>query len=329
LSPERQDGTDAVKATILTPAVVPTEPSSPKVVRNLALGLALGLLLGIGIVLLRKTMDNKIRNDADVHAVTDLAVLGTIAFNAEMDRNHVLADNDPSGYEAEAIRRLRTNLQFVRPADRSFSLVVTSSVPGEGKSTTSINLAVALADAGSRTLLIDADLRRPSVAEYLGLEGIAGLTTVLIGRASADDVIQNWRGGLDVMPAGQIPPNPSELLGSDSMAGLLKDLISQYDVVILDSSPLLPVTDAAVLSSVVDGVLVVIGAATHRPQFREALDSLHAAGGHAFGVVLNKVVRKRSSRYAYSYGYGSYKPLETSGAPDAPVAETRRLETAK
>ena len=186
-------------------------------------------------------LDTKIRNDDDLRSITASPVLGSIAFDETVPSHPIVIADEPHSAPAEAVRRLRTNLQFVGAASESKSLVITSSVPGEGKTTTSINLAVALADAGNRVVLVDADLRRPSVAEYMGLEGAAGLTTVLIGRAGVADVIQPWRSsGLDVLPSGQVPPNPSELLGSSAMRVLLEQLSESYDVVLLDSPPLLP-----------------------------------------------------------------------------------------
>jgi len=183
--------------------------------------------------------------------------------------------------------------------------VVSSSIPGEGKSTIAINLAVSLADTGARVILVDADLRRPSIAEYIGIEGNVGLTTVLIGRADVEDVVQPLgTSTLDILPAGQIPPNPSELLGSPAMAGLLDRLVTIYDMVLLDSPPLLPVTDAVVLSKMAGGVLVVVGAdRIHRPQLQESLGSLQTAGAHVLGIVMNKIDRRVAGTYSYDSGY--------------------------
>src|SRR5690625_3307256 len=211
--------------------------------------------------------------------------------------------DDSMSLRAEAIRRLRTNLQFVDFGDRPSSIVVTSSVPAEGKTTTAINLAASLADAGARVILVDADLRRPNIAKYMGFEGRVGLTTVLIGRAKVEDVAQPWQGtSLDVLPSGQVPPNPSELLGSRAMSRLLTELASTYDVIVLDSPPLLPVTDAAILSKMVGGALVVAGAdGLHKKQLRASLDALEKVDAHVLGIVLNKVQRKERDRYAYEY----------------------------
>lgn len=305
LSPERADGSKAVKATTLASAQTPTRPSSPNIPRNIVLGALLGILLGFGVAVFRHLLDTRVRSEQDVRSVTDRPLLGLVGFDEKVPEHPMILRDDPLGASAEAIRRLRTNFQFIDLGDRPRSIVVTSSVPGEGKSTTSLNLAVALADAGSRVLLVDADLRRPSVANSLGLEGSVGLTTVLIGRADVGDVVQRWQDtSLDILPSGRIPPNPSELLGSRAMERLLAELTERYDVVLLDTPPLLPVTDAAVLSNLTGGSILVVGAdRVHRPQLREAIGSLTTAGAHLHGVVLNRIARQESSYYVYGSGY--------------------------
>jgi polysaccharide biosynthesis transport protein len=305
LSPSRKDGSEAVRATTLAVAQVPVAPSSPNIPRNLGIGLLLGLLLGTGIATLRQLLDTKVRSELDVRALTDTAILGVVAFDQKVPRHPVILRDEPLAAPSEAVRRLRTNLQFIDAANRPKSIVISSSIPGEGKSTVAINLAVALADTGARVILVDADLRRPSIAEYAGIEGSVGLTTVLIGRADVEDVVQPFgTRNLDVLPAGQIPPNPSELLGSPAMAGLLDRLTTSYDTVLLDSPPLLPVTDAAVLSKLAGGALVVVGAdRIHRPQLLETLGSLHTAGAHVLGIVLNKIDRREARTYSYDSGY--------------------------
>jgi capsular exopolysaccharide synthesis family protein len=320
LSPERTNGTQAVKATILKPAVVPPFPSSPNVLRNLAVGAALALVLGLAAALLRNVLDTKIRSDDDLRALTDSPVLGTIALDEVVSAHPVVVADEPLSGPSEAVRRLRTNLQFVGAPNASKKVVITSSVPGEGKTTTSINLAVALADAGLRVILVDADLRRPSVAENMGLEGAAGLTTVLIGRAELADVIQPWRSSrLDILPSGQVPPNPSELLGSTAMDVLLEQLGETYDVVLLDSPPLLPVTDATILTKLAGGALVVVGAdRIHRRQLEDSLDTLATAGAETYGLVLNKVAKRDAQPYAY---HGAYYRA-SAAAPPSPGVES-------
>jgi succinoglycan biosynthesis transport protein ExoP len=305
LSPGLADGSEAIRATTLAVAQVPTSPSSPNILRNLGAGLLLGLLLGFGIAVLRKVLDTKVRGEQDVRALTDHPILGVVAFDQQVPRHPVILRDEPLAAPSEAVRRLRTNLQFIDVANRPKSIVISSSVPGEGKSTIAINLAVSLADTGARIILIDADLRRPSMAEYLGIEGNVGLTTVLIGRADIDDVVQPLgTTSLHLLPSGQIPPNPSELLGSPAMAGLLDRLTASYDMVLLDSPPLLPVTDAAVLTKMAGGALLVVGAdRIHRPQLQETLGSLETAGAHILGIVMNKIDRREAGTYSYESGY--------------------------
>jgi capsular exopolysaccharide synthesis family protein len=305
LSPPRADGTDAVRVTTVAPAEVPEKASSPHVFQNLVLGVALGLLLGFGLAVLRQVLDTKVRKEEDVRSLTTRPILGVIAYDHEVPGHPVILRDEPLAVPAEEIRRLRTNLQFIDVASRPKSIVISSSIPEEGESTIAINLAVSLADTGARVVLIDADLRRPSVAQYVGIEGNVGLTTVLIGRADVEDVVQSLgTSSLDILAAGQLPPNPSELLGSPAMAGLLDRLTATYDMVLLDSPPLLPVTDAAVLSKLAGGVLLVVGAGKiRRPQLHETLVSLDTAGVHLFGIVLNKTSPRDQSTYAYGSGY--------------------------
>jgi len=305
LSPRRQDGSQSVKATILAPAQVPSDPSSPNILRNLAAGLILGLLLGVAVAILRRLLDTKVRNETDLEQVTSVPVLGVVPFDSDAAAHPVVIRDDPLSVRSEAVRRLRTNLQFVEAAEHSRSVVVTSSIPGEGKSTAALNLAASLSDAGLNVVLVDADLRRPSIARYVGIEGSVGLTTVLIGEAALDDVLQPWGdSSLRVLPSGQVPPNPSELLGSGAMADVLDQLTERFDMVILDSPPLLPVTDGAILGRLAGTTLVVVGAdRLHRSQLRGALESLSTAGVHVSGIVLNKVAAHNFGPYEYGYTY--------------------------
>ncbi len=193
--------------------------------------------------------------------VTDRTILGGIAFDADASKHPLIVQVDPRSQRAEAFRSLRTNLQFIDVANPPKSIVVTSSLPGEGKSTTTANLALSLAETGLKVVVIEGDLRRPRLLDYLGFEGSVGLTDVLVGRVEVDDVLQPFgRTGLRLLGAGPIPPNPSELLGSANMEQLVADLAERFDYVLIDAPPLLPVTDAAVLSTIVDGALVVVGA---------------------------------------------------------------------
>src|SRR5690606_36194033 len=198
---------------------------------------------------LRHVLDTRVRSERDVELITDTAVIGGIVFDPKAATRPLIVQDDPRSPRAESFRTLRTNLQFLEVGQEGRTFVVTSSVQGEGKSTTTANLAIALADSGARVLLVDTDLRRPKIASYMGLEGSVGLTDLIIGRATPADVIQPWgRGRLSVLPAGTIPPNPSELLGSAAMGRLIESLRKDFDVILFDAPPLLPVTDAAILS---------------------------------------------------------------------------------
>lgn len=296
-----------VKITVFKDAEADLSPVSPRPTRNLALGLALGLLLGFGLALLRDLLDKSVKSQRDLETVTDRTILGGIAFDAEASTHPLIVQVDPRSQRAEAFRSLRTNLQFIDVANPPKSIVVTSSLPGEGKSTTTANLALSLADTGLKVVVIEGDLRRPRLLDYLGFEGSVGLTDVLVGRVDVEDVLQPFgRTGLRLLGAGPIPPNPSELLGSANMEQLVADLAERYDYVLIDAPPLLPVTDAAVLSTIVDGALVVVGAGVaQREHVRRALESLEAVNGSVLGLILNRVkVKDLGSGYGtYEYDY--------------------------
>jgi capsular exopolysaccharide synthesis family protein len=328
LTPERSDGAGSVKATTLARAQTPQGPSSPNVLRNLSVGLVLGLLLGISVALLRHILDTKLRSEADIRAITESPVLGVIGYADELPKHPMIVRDEPLSAPSEEVRRLRTNLQFIDVARRQRSIVVTSSIPGEGKSTIAVNLAVSLADAGARTVLVDADLRRPAIAEIAGLEGAAGLTSILIGRAKVADVVQPLGvRSLDVLPSGPIPPNPSELLGSTAMAQLLEQLTATYDIVLLDSPPVLPVTDAAVLSRLAGGALIVVGAdRIHRPQLLETLETLNTVDAHVFGVVVNKISRRDAGVYGYETGYTNRSNAKAANWESYDRSTTRRRQ---
>ena len=303
---ESPAGTDAspVKVTVVQPPTTPTSPVSPKPVRNIALGAVLGLLLGLAAALVRETLDKTVKTQDDVKAVTDTPIIGAIMRDPDAIKRPLIVEVDPRSPRAEAFRSLRTNLQFIDAAIHPRTLVVTSSLAGEGKSTMLANLALTMAQGGSRVCLVEADLRRPKVLDYLGLEGAVGLTDALIGRAEVFDVIQPYGGtNLWVLGAGPIPPNPSELLGSTTMRSTLNQLASRFDYVVIDSPPTLPVTDAVVLSSLVDGVIVVVGSGTvQRDQLARTLESLESVAGRVLGLVLNRVPPSSAGAYgSYSY----------------------------
>ena len=294
-------------------------PVSPRKTLNIGLGVLLGLALGLAAAILREVLDNTVRSPQVLRTMSEAPVLGVIAADRGSKKSPLIVDNHARSVRAEAFRQLRTNLQFIDAARPVGVLVVTSSIANEGKSTTAINLAVSFSDSGRRVLLIEADLRRPRVAEYLGLEGAVGLTNVLVGQAAIDDVLQPWgRGGLTVLPSGTIPPNPSELMGSPLMAELIIQLRKSFDMIIIDTPPVLPVTDAAVASRLVDGVVVVVRyGKTTRNQVSTALRSLTAVDARVLGTVLTMSPVKGAEAYsAYGY-YEDDDRVELSTGPES------------
>lgn len=307
---ESVDGSGGTPSPVrLTPvhaAQAPQSPSGPNARLNLLIGGVVGVAVGMAAVVLRTALDTRISSARDLAAVSDRPLLGMIPFDRRAKERPLIVQDEPLGPRAEAFRALRTNLQFLDLDSRS-SFVITSSEPGEGKSTTLINLAMVLADAGRSVALVDADLRRPRIAGHLGIEGGAGLTDVLIGRASVEQLLVPWRtSNLRVLPAGKIPPNPSELLDSTRMRALLGTLEREFDVVLLDAPPLLPVTDAAILAKETGGAIVVVAAGrTKSTQLAAALATLHAVGAKTAGIVLTMVpLRGPDAEHAFGYLYG-------------------------
>ncbi|MGO4342647.1 polysaccharide biosynthesis tyrosine autokinase [Pedococcus sp. 2YAF34] len=299
-----------VKVSVVRPPSVPTAPISPNPVRNIGLGVVLGIVLGLGTALLRDTFDTSVRSERDVKDATDETVIGGILFDPDAPKHPLIVQSDPHSTRAEAFRALRTNLQFVDAAKHPRSIVFTSSLPGEGKTTTTANLAISMAAAGARVCVIEGDLRRPRLLRYMGMEGAVGLTNVLIGQADLADVLQPYGDtGIQVLGAGQIPPNPSELLGSDTMSRTIRQLEQMFDYVIIDAPPVLPATDSTVLSTITGGVVMVAGCGVvKKEQLNRALESLETVGGNLLGIVVNRIPTRGADAGTYYYGNG-YAPL--------------------
>lgn len=324
------DGVSPFRIETIQPAIAPTHPTSPRMAVNLAGGLALGLALGLGIAVLRAALDTRLDSRAAVESVIGAPAIGEIAFDKSVRDQPLVVLHDSMSPRAEAFRRLRTNLQFLDVGGSRRSFVVTSSVPSEGKSTTAANMAIALAESGMKIALVDCDLRRPRIAEIMGLEAAAGLTDVLIGRMELEDALQPWgKGGLQVVPSGQVPPNPTELLGSAAMEAVLRELESLVDVVIIDAPPLLPVTDAAILAGISSGAIVVAAMRrTTRKQLEGASAALRDAGTKALGSIMTMVRVSRSDAYSYNYRYQGTRrlhvdpvepPLESASRPSGSI----------
>jgi capsular exopolysaccharide synthesis family protein len=297
---------------------------APRPVRNYAIALLIGLAAGAAAAVLRETLDTTIRTAQALGDLTSRPLLGTIPFDAGARDHPLLVSEQRHSTRAEAFRQLRTNLQFVDVDRGAQSIVVTSSVPDEGKSATAANLAIVFANAGGRVLLVEADMRRPRVAEYLGLEGAVGLSNVLAGQADVDDVLQRW-GPLDlwVLASGALPPNPSELLASQALVDLLDKMRSRFDTIIIDTPPLLPVTDAAVAAVRADGALVVVRCGkTSRAQVRTATQALAAVDARVLGFVFNMAKSTKDTGGYY------YLPDEAEQATRARQERPRRVRAA-
>ena len=303
LSPAREDGSPSVVVTVVSPAVAPSSPTAPNEQRNLALGLAAGLVLGLGWAGLRSTLDPRVRTLDDVRRVVDLPVLATVTRSRRRLARRESVVARPLTTRAEEFRQLRTNLRFFDATRRPRTIVITSARAGEGKSLAAVNLAAALAESGVRVCLVDADLRHPSVARYLRIDGSLGLTSVLIGEAALPEVLQPvGTDGLQVVASGPTAPNPSDLLGSDAMARVIDELLMDFDVVVLDCAPVLPVTDAIVLSTLTDGILLTVGVGlVHREQLREALDRLRTIDARVLGLVVNRLRPRADAKIAHGY----------------------------
>ncbi|MCT1516947.1 polysaccharide biosynthesis tyrosine autokinase [Dietzia cercidiphylli] len=308
-------GPALAKLTVVNPAALPTSPVAPQTGQNVAIGLVLGLLAGIGIALLINTLDRRVKTKEQLEAIAGKPVVGSIPFRKNEDKEegaeHIVPFREGHSPAAESFRRLRTNLQFLNVDNPPRVFVLTSSVATEGKSETAINLSLALAEAGNRVLLIEADLRRPLVVTYMSMPDKVGLTNILTGQADFADVVQETRhDGVDLLGCGPLPPNPSELLASEMARQLFDDLRRKYDFVIIDSPPLLPVTDGALLARITDGALLVVR--SHRTtgdQVAQAVDNLEKADAALLGIVMvaNRPSKKGSSGYYDSYYYSSKK----------------------
>lgn len=311
-----------VKVTLTEPAIPAGSPSAPKRTLNLALGLMIGLACGLTWAFLRESLDRTIKSIQQLEVATDVPLLGQVPFDKGAVRNR-LAALESTSPRSEGYRTIRANLQFMNVDHPVRAIVITSANPGDGKTTVACNLAIAMAQSGKSVCLVEADLRRPRITEYLGTTAAVGLTDVLSNQRTLDEVLLPWnRGLLTVLPPGQMPPNPSELLESSQMQALIKKLKERFEMVVIDSSPLLAVADAAVVARYADGAILVVrhGVST-RDGVAHALSGLSQNDEIALGTVLNAVPHRRSYGYGYGYGYGDSK-IEAAPAPSVPESSS-------
>lgn len=304
-----------VKVTIVQQASPPHSPISPNIPLNIVSGTLAGIALGAVILLVRERFDTRIRIEADLVQLTNHAILGRIPLEDSFQSTPLITRTQPLSPSAEAFRIVRTNLEFVQAETASTPnqarvFTITSAGPGEGKSTTALNLASVLADAGQATCVVDADLRRPKVASYAGLDEKVGLTNVLAQGMDLSNALQTLGTGgtaFSILPAGSRPPNPSELLSSTAFSKLLDELRTRYSYVLIDAPPVTVVTDASIAAAQSDGTIVVCAASrTTRASLLNAVSALNQVRARIAGIVLNYAKTRGPDKEAYAaYDYGT------------------------
>ncbi|HUF38763.1 MAG TPA: polysaccharide biosynthesis tyrosine autokinase [Anaerolineales bacterium] len=286
----------------------PPGPFKPNVVNDTALAALIGLIVGLGLVLLLETLDDTVKGPEDINRHLGLPILGYIARLEDPDKGPVTA-SEPRAPVSEAFRALRTNIQYAS-VDRPISrILVTSPMPKDGKSTVATNLAVVISQSGRNVALVDADMRRPSLHRQLRLSNRFGLSDLFVQeKVMLDGALCETRiPGMSLVTSGGLPPNPSELIGSEKMMEILRQIRTKTDIVIVDTPPMMAVTDAAVLAPKMDGVVLVVRpGVTKLVNTKQTVEQLRRGGANILGVVLNDIEHRRS-RYQYYYrGYYSY-----------------------
>lgn len=330
-SEARLEQLTGIHVLVYSPATTPSTPVRANVNRNLAGGLLIGLAVGALIALVRRAFDVRLRTQNDVEELTGKSVLGVIPTSKQLKQRGGGRQAIPSGAAGEAMRQLRTNLRFVNVDHPPRSIVITSPAPGDGKSTLAAHLARLIASSGQSVILVDCDLRLPTQGEQFAVDRAVGLTQVLSGDIPVSDaLVKSGLPDLTLLPAGRTPPNPSELLGSNAMRDLVRQL-SAHHIVLLDAPPLLAVTDAALLGAASDGVILVTRVGrTHKLQVKQSALLLTQAKATLLGTVMNLASAKRMGETVYGYGsygdQGKYQQYYTAPVTidDAESREARR-----
>jgi len=306
---------------VVSPANAPTSPSSPKPLRDGAIALAAGLVLGLGAEFVAEYFDDKVYTKDEAERLSGgvpvLAIVPLIKDWKKPRRPFLITKVDPYSTATEAYRTLRTSLQFVARDAQLKTILVTSASGAEGKTSSVANLGVVLANAGERVIVVDCDLRRPRLAGFFGEDESVGFTSVLLGEEELKNAIRESPDTptLALLGTGPIPPNPADLLGSDKAAELFQLLAANYDVVLIDSPPVLPVADPLVIARYSDAVLMVVMVGlTTRAQVERASELLAQVDARPAGIVLNKATRRSTNLSGYGYGY------KYSHTPLAPIA---------
>lgn len=305
------------RISLLEPAEVPARPFSPNLVLNVALAVIIGIILATAVAFLIEYFDDTLKTNDDIARVLNASTLGEIG-SLKNKGDKLIAAAEPRSQNAEAYRMLRTNISF-SSVDKPIRIILTTSAsPGEGKSVTAANLAVTMAQAGYRTVVLDCDLRKPTQHKIFNVSNDVGLTNSLLAHSNLQNFLRPTRvENLRILTSGPLPPNPAELLGSRSMTELLEIIARDSDMIVLDSPPMLAVTDAAVLARISDGVLLIVDSGkTKRESGLRAKEALEATGARLLGVVINRMPA-RGGYYSYNSKYYSSSNENSQGRSTA------------
>jgi capsular exopolysaccharide synthesis family protein len=323
---ELSGASQAAPLTVVTPAVAPSSPSSPKPKSDALLGLLVGLILGLAVAFLRDSLDDAVSAKETAEQLTNAPMLAAVPMVTswrKRDRPLVVALARPSSPATEAFRSLRTSLQFARAEHELRTILVTSPQASEGKTSTLANLGAVFAQTGQNVLMVSCDLRKPRLGQFFGIDESAGLTTAILGEESVENLICRAPGAenLWLLPSGPTPPNPAELLNGARSQEIFAGLRSRFDLILIDSPPILPVTDAAVLAKDADATLLVVAAfRTKSGDLLRASEKLAQVNARVVGVVLNEATRQAAGYYsAYGTRQGYYGTPLPQLAPAVPV----------
>jgi non-specific protein-tyrosine kinase len=305
-------------------ATAPGSPTSPNKLLNIALGVLLGLLVGAALAVARDILDTRIKDADTLAKVANSPTMGVVVEDPKTQRHPIATRAGTRNMRAENYRQLRANLQFANVDEHPRVIAVTSSIPGEGKTTVAINLASTLAEAGFTVCLVDSDLRRPTIAKVLGLLSPVGLTSVLIHQIELSEAMQSAGSNFYVLTSGPTPPNPSEVLASSYVRDIVRSLLDKVDYVVLDTAPLLPVADGSEVAALADGTLLVArhGVSTDS-HIRRAVHALARVDAKLLGVVLNRIPARKSSEYGYTY-YRAENEVSAHASQPARAGRGRR-----
>jgi capsular exopolysaccharide synthesis family protein len=292
----------SVQLYVVEDATAPSKPTTPNTLLDLALGVVVGLLVGVALAVARDILDTRIKDADTLAKVAASPTMGVVVEDPKTGRHPIATRAGTRNMRAENYRQLRANLQFANVDEHPRVIAVTSSIPGEGKTTVAINLASTLAEAGFTVCLVDADLRRPTIAKVLGLLSPVGLTSVLIHQIELSEAMQSAGSNFYVLTSGPTPPNPSEVLASSYVRDIVRSLLDKVDYVVLDTAPLLPVADGSEVAALADGTLLVArhGVSTDS-HIKRAVHALDRVDAKLLGVVLNRIPARKSSEYGYTY----------------------------